>query len=478
MKKLPIILSATMLISGFSVVGMPVVWAEGSGDYSLTENVVNPMLKFSLIDAEKGEIGIIFNEEDDDNLVAKRVRFANYDFDKYTQAMVEAEIELLAERGTVKWAMSTTDYETFGGRSGKIEKSVLLTNGGRFLGHNPGVLYYMMEYMRSDTGEVLREYGKLNYRDCVQYGVPNSRELTSCNLKDVGGKWEYERVNTEVDGKIKPWSEELADYLDNRFLNLEYEPGFFPFMTDEAIVARKSELYEMIVWLREVLADADRQYEIYEHSQEVYKLIFGEEDPTENPYRNPEDGEEENEGGTEEGDGGEGEGNEGGNASEGENEDDESEGDDDAETSGGNVIGVSGSGNRGPSVSGLGGVSENGPESAVSEEDNNVKWPVILQPVASQVASNSGVASGANVGGVIAVANGNAVGEQLGDVSVADIDSSDENIRDIADFGVPVLNETEEKGKTWWGWSIVCAILGLLAGVVWWVRRAFGRDGR
>lgn len=315
MKKLPIVMSMTMVAVGGGIMMAPMAWAGEAQMYAdlaiemqstesaesveliglsekagLGDDVVNPLVEFYLIDVDNSKIGMGFNKENDTNLALRRVKLAFYNYDSYRLETVERDIVQMREFGRPTWALMANELDFEYTPGGEVERQEWKLEEGFFWGDKPGMMHYMVEYEELDTGELKQIYGKLNYRDCMIFANEGSTQVTSCTVSEKDGKWVYERVDPAVIGHVNSWKEELTDYLGGQIEQYRMEAECLEiFYEPEALDEMRGRIYAELLRIRNVLEDAERGmwWEIYEGTRDVYEILFGTREEVENPYEKP-----------------------------------------------------------------------------------------------------------------------------------------------------------------------------------------------
>lgn len=227
MKRIPIILTTGLLLSGLSLPAMALENMDGAvaDIVEVTPNqVIEPALEFVMTNTSANKISFKFDGSKR-HLKLTRLLVASYEFPKFSQGMVDKRLEELGTVAEPSWVRSLRDLTPELKPDDELqEKTVAMSDGSYFFGNDPGVFYYAAQ-IKTESEETYWVRGKIDYRMCA-YSYNNfPHNVNTCygKIDEESQRYVFERregVIRDPDDRYVSWEEEWTNSISMSLVNV------------------------------------------------------------------------------------------------------------------------------------------------------------------------------------------------------------------------------------------------------------------
>lgn len=270
MKKVPIILTTGLLVSGLNCSVMALENRDVTS--AIPNQVIEPALEFRMTNPTGNMIDFKFDGRDRD-LRMRKFLIASYDFPRFSQRMVE---ERLTELGTMKepsWTRRIRDLTPDLKPSKEVQEGpVQIDTYSQFFGNNPGLFYYAAQIQKGSE-EPYWIRGKIDYRLCSYYSNHSIHNTKTCygRIDEETQKYVFERregVIRDEDDEFVTWEDEWAQLLMQQVNGVRSDVRSW-----NGSLVQKEELLKSLQEMWDASEDANNQEEVLAKIKAYKKML-------------------------------------------------------------------------------------------------------------------------------------------------------------------------------------------------------------
>lgn len=257
MKKIPIILTAGLLLGGLS---LPAA-ALGDITSGVANQVIEPALVFTATDTSANQISFTFDGTEQ-GIKLTKLLIASYKYALFSRRMVTERLDELGTEVTPSWSSVVRDLSSQLTKNSPTQnKTITLDNYSSFFGNAPGAFFYAAQ-IETKENETYWVRGMIDYRLCAYTASHSPHNVKACQgrIDEETQKYVFERsqgVVRDPSDKFVEWGDELYDIVKSNLDSIK--SSVYNWMNS---ASKKEELLASLNTYRGLADDVNRQDEI------------------------------------------------------------------------------------------------------------------------------------------------------------------------------------------------------------------------